>query len=189
MASLHAFIVHNTFISRQTLAGVETVDPLIYFNSITADIREMLQDGIELHSSFRWLLSVSVVFERTVEGISQETRFDFYSREQILLRADQIDEQIESAISRLLTQIQEMSERESNFVFKRVFSTTVRLARYNPIGGSSYIPTPKELADKKAIVNVINNDTRCFLYAIASAIHPAKNNINRASQYEKYFSE
>ena len=81
-----------------------------------------MQDGVDLHTSFRWLLSASVVFERTVEDISQETRFDFYSGEQIVLRVDQIAEQVESAVDRLLTQIQEMCERESNFVFKRVYS-------------------------------------------------------------------
>src|SRR3989442_708761 len=181
--------VNNTFLSRRTLAGAEAVDPSTYLNSIYGDIREMLEDGIEIHTSFRWLLSASVVFERTVEDIFQETRFDFYSREQILSRADQIDEQIESAISRLLTQIHEMAQRESNFVFQRVFSSTVRLARYNPIGESSLIDTPKELAAKRAIINVHNTDTRCFLYAVASAIHPAKTNINRPAPYEKYFSE
>src|SRR6267154_1206889 len=82
-----------------------------------------------------------------------------------------------------------MSERESNFVFKRVFSSTVRLARYNPIGGSSFIPTPKELIGKRALVNVRNNDTRCFLYAVASAIHPAKIDTQRPTQYKKYFPE
>src|SRR6266516_893112 len=82
-----------------------------------------------------------------------------------------------------------MSERESNFVFKRIFSMTVRLARYNPFGGSSYIPTPKELANKYAIVNVQNRDTYCFLYAVASAIHPVGNNNHRPSKYYPYPSE
>jgi len=160
-----------------------------YFRSVRDELRQTLQDGVDLHTSFRWLLSASVVFERTVEDISQETRFDFYSGEQILLRVDQIDEQVESAVDRLLTQIQEISERESNFVFKRVFSSTVRLARYNPIGGSSFIVTPKELANKQAIINVKNTDSRCFLYAIASAIHPVEINACRPSIYDPYISE
>src|SRR6266516_3407872 len=82
-----------------------------------------------------------------------------------------------------------MSERESNFVFKRIFSMTVRLAMYNPFGGSSYIETPKELANKRAIVNVQNKDTRCFLYAVASAIHPAVTHTERPSKYYPYLSE
>src|SRR6266516_2850228 len=82
-----------------------------------------------------------------------------------------------------------MSERERNFVFKRIFSSTVRLARYNPFGGSSYIPTPKELANKGAIVNVQNNDVYCFLYAISSAIHPAAKDPQRPSKYDPYLTE
>src|SRR6266516_4936505 len=82
-----------------------------------------------------------------------------------------------------------MSERERNFVFKRIFSSTVRLARYNPFGGSSYIPTPKELANKKAIVNVQNNDVYCFLYAISSAIYNIKSHPERPSHYDKHLSE
>ncbi len=140
-----------------------------------------------LHTSFRWVLSSTVIFEREVEGEIQETRFDFYSNEQILLRPDQIDEQIESAISCLLTHIQDMGEKESNFVFKRIHSLTVRLARYNPVGGSSYIPTPEELVKKEALVNVQNKDSRCFLYALASALYPSVNkNPQRPTQYEKH---
>jgi len=174
---------------RRTLAGNETIDAYEYFRQASPEIREMLENGVELHTCFRWLLSASVVYERMVEDISQETRFEFYSGEQIILRVDEIDEQLEIAISRLLTKILEMSERESNFVFKRVYSSTIRLARYNPIGGSSYIQTPKELMGKHAIVNVQNNNVFCFLYALASAIHPVQNNPQRPEQYEKYFSE
>ena len=82
-----------------------------------------------------------------------------------------------------------MGDRESNFVFKRVLSTTVRFAKFHPIGGSSFIPTPKELVKKMALVNVQNKDTRCFLYAIASAIHPANRNPHRSSKYDPYLSE
>ena len=113
----------------------------------------------------------------------------FNSDEKILLRIEQLDSQIESAINHLLNLIQEMSERESNFLFKRVLSTTVRLARYHPIGGSSFIKTPKELANKHCLVNVHNKDTRCFLYAVASAIHPAKKHNDRPSNYDPYLSE
>src|SRR6266516_6010225 len=182
--------VNNTFINRTVLAGEDAIDASIYLRSMIPEIRRTLEDGVEMHTSFRWLLSSTVVFEREVEGETQETRFDFYSDEQVLLRPDQIDEQIESAISRLLTQIQEMGEKESNFVFKRVFKLKILLARYNPIGGSSYIATPKELAVKKALVNVQNKDSYCFLYALASAIYPSKTrDPQRPSQYREHFSK
>jgi len=37
--------------------------------------------------------------------------------------------------------------------------------------GASYIATPQWLVNKKCVVNVRNEDTRCLLYALASALH------------------
>src|SRR5207249_3228451 len=151
-------------------------------------ITSTLHNGLELHTCIRWILGATVIFERIIEGEEQETRFEFNSEQQILLIPDEIEQQVEAAISRLLALILEMSERESDFVFKSVFATTIRLAHYNPIGGSSYIKTPEKLANKRAIVNVKNNDSKCFLYAIASAVFPGIENAHRPTKYKKYLS-
>src|SRR5437867_730548 len=169
--------VNNTFISREILAGNDAIDPIVYYRSVAGDIASIVGQGLEVHVSTRWILRTTVIFERMVDDILQETRFNFQSDAQILLRPDQIGDQVESAISRLLALILEMSERESDFVFKTVFSTTIELARYNPAGGSMYMKTPVILEKKKALINVQNNDDRCFLYAVASAIHPQRDTL------------
>src|SRR3989442_10538707 len=166
--------VNNTFISREILAGNDAIDPIVYYRSVAGEIASVVSQGLEVHTSSRWILRTTVIFERMVDDVLQETRFNFQSDPQILLRPDQVGDQVESAISRLLALILEMSERESDFVFKTAFSTTIQLARYNPAGGSMYIRAPVLLEKKKAIINVPNNDNRCFLYAVASAIHPQR---------------
>ena len=50
------------------------------------------------------------------------------------------------------------------------------IAIYNPIRGSSYIPTPQSLVKKMALVNVQNEDLNCFLYAILASLFPAERN-------------
>src|SRR3989442_5908716 len=169
--------VNNTFISREILAGNDAIDPIVYYRSVAGEIASIVGQGLEVHTSSRWILRTTVIFERMVDDILQETRFNLQSDPQILLRPDQVRDQVESAISRLLALILEMSERESDFVFKTVFSTTIQLARHNPAGGSMYIRAPAILEKKKAIVNVQNNDNRCFLYAVASAIHPQRDTL------------
>src|SRR5437867_12751760 len=179
--------VNNTFISREILAGNDAIDPIVYYRSVAGDIASIVGQGLEVHVSTRWILRTTVIFERMVDDILQETRFSFQSDPQILLRPDQIGDQVESAISRLLALILEMSERESDFVFKTVFSTTIQLARYNPAGGSQYIKAPVILEKKHALINVHNNDDRCFLYAVASAIHPHRDRLQnpyRTTHYE-----
>ena len=60
-----------------------------------------------------------------------------------------------------------------------------RAFKYSPIGGS-YIPTPKSIVNKKAIINVKNNDENCFLYSILA--HIKKFTINRVNKYKRMFT-
>ena len=70
-----------------------------------------------------------------------------------------------------------------------VAEVSFHIAGYNPITGSSYVRLPKGLANKKACVNVKNDDDKCFLWASLSALHPATNHAERASNYSPYLSE
>ena len=65
-----------------------------------------------------------------------------------------------------------------------------RAFKYSPIGGS-YIPTPKSIFGKKAIINVKNNDENCFLYSILAHIKWDENikNKHRLSHYKPYLHE
>jgi len=38
----------------------------------------------------------------------------------------------------------------------------IKISRYNPLRGSSYIKLPEKLKAKKACVNVQNHDEECF---------------------------
>ena len=65
-----------------------------------------------------------------------------------------------------------------------------RAFKYSPIGGS-YIPTPKSIFGKKAIINVKNNDENCFLYSILTHIkwNSKQKNKNKVSLYKPYLHE
>jgi hypothetical protein len=63
------------------------------------------------------------------------------------------------------------------------------MAAYEPTSGSSYIPTPKYLAKKKALINVQNDDSKCFLWAVLCGLHPVKVHPERVEHYKKYEHE
>ena len=50
-------------------------------------------------------------------------------------------------------------------------SLYLHTVKYVPLGGSSYIPLPKFLAAKKAIINLIIEDDECFKWAITRALN------------------
>ena len=67
----------------------------------------------------------------------------------------------------------------SNWQFTNVVNLDINTAVYKPLRGNSYIPLPKELANKKAIINLINNDNVCLKWAVTRALNPVDKNAER----------
>ena len=61
----------------------------------------------------------------------------------------------------------------------------VNVARYQPLGGGTYLPLPANLAKKKAIINVKNRDNECLKWALRAALFPPKDG-NHAERTSKY---
>lgn len=54
------------------------------------------------------------------------------------------------------------------------------------MGGSSYIKLPKFIENKKAVVNIENQDQYCFAWAVTSALYPANGRTSDVSSYPHY---
>ena len=65
----------------------------------------------------------------------------------------------------------------------------LKICRYTPMQGSSYIKLPKKIENTKSVINIQNEDDKCFLYSILAALHPAKDHVQRISNYEPYIDE
>lgn len=65
----------------------------------------------------------------------------------------------------------------------------LRIVKYAPLKGASYIPLPKRIKDKKAIVNIKNNDQKCFMWSVLAALHPETSHPERVSHYDSYEGE
>ena len=61
----------------------------------------------------------------------------------------------------------------SGWVFVEVENLTLHTDIWDPIKASSYIDLPKELKNKKAIINMKNEDNnKCFLWCVLRALNP-----------------
>ena len=61
--------------------------------------------------------------------------------------------------------------------------------KYVPLAGSSYIPLPKFLAARKAIINLKNEDDECFKWAITRTLNPVEKNSERIDKKLREKSE
>merc|ERR1711973_305996 len=75
-------------------------------------------------------------------------------------------------MARMVNLIHDFQENGSGWRLRYHVGVAYDLALYKPIGGGSYIPTPKVLTKKRAVINLVNlHDEKCLVYAIALALY------------------
>lgn len=119
--------------------------------------------------------SQKIYLNTRTEIIDFETDLRTFFREYIVNIVDQ--------------KIEDIELRGSGFALAEIVELNVQVSSYDPCAGSTYIPLPKYLQDKHAIINVKNNDNQCFKYAILSALYPQGRNSERVSNYLPYNSK
>ena len=65
----------------------------------------------------------------------------------------------------------------SGWTFYKVDKLELHTVSYKPLIGETWIPLPKELANKKAIIKMQNKDNKCFLWSVLRALHPKDNHL------------
>ena len=64
----------------------------------------------------------------------------------------------------------------SGWTFEEIEKIEIHTVEWEPLRGSKFIPLPKEILDKKAVINMQNNDDNCFMWCIARAANPVEKN-------------
>ena len=78
----------------------------------------------------------------------------------------------------------------SNSVFNKFTEISVFTAKLKSVFGSSYIELPEWIKNKKACINIKNDDDRCFEWAILSYFHYNNYNRNcRVTPYKKHIDK
>ena len=71
----------------------------------------------------------------------------------------------------------------SDVRFHSIIQLEIHTVSYNPLKGETYIPLPKELAKKGAIINVQNkSNNKCFLWCVLRALNLKENHPERIDE-------
>ena len=93
----------------------------------------------------------------------------FNSRMMNVHNLSEINEIANEMIAHMKEQIENPALLNSRFVFDEVLFMDIDFHQLNLTRGSSYIPLPQWLANKKAIINPHNEDQECFKWAVIVA--------------------
>ena len=124
------------------------------------------------------------------EPIKLETYFRSYTK--TVLRSTEINAFLEQANEKIETSFDQFLKRGSGWILETIDYLKISGAEFAPMRGKSYIPTPVSIKGKHAIVNIQNEDNRCFEYAIIASQHYTEidqNSAKRPGQYTKWLGK
>lgn len=113
-------------------------------------------------------LKFNIVLECSyVKPLSNELEHrSFKTSNKAIFQTTDLNILLHNLIKRICLEETEYQGKGSGWTLSSVDGLLVRVSRYRPIGGSSYIPLTTIIADKHAVINPQNNDNFCFKWAL-----------------------
>ena len=109
--------------------------------------------------------------------------FNFHSAIKKILESTDLDEVFNEMIDEIEEAVQKVQEAVgSGWIFKEVLDITLHTAKWDPLNAGSYIDLPENLKNKKAIINMKNQDDKCFLWCVLRALNPKNNHPERVDK-------
>ena len=107
--------------------------------------------------------------------------FAFHSKGlKLVLEETDENELYDEMVQKIEEEIQKTEMAEgSGWVFLNVKKLVLHTTRWDPINAGSYIDLPEALKNKHAIINMKNQDEKCFMWCILRALNPKNKNAER----------
>ena len=100
-----------------------------------------------------------------------------------------LDKQLDSLIETLRERHITFNRNLSGLVLDEILKADFQLVEVIPLAGLKLRELTTCIAKKRAIINVKNNDNRCFVYAVFSALHPPAQHPERPFWYDRFFAK
>ena len=163
------YVMYNTKANYEPLEFLEYAKPAILniFNS-----KRNIKTILYLHCHMERIATI---------GDNEIKEFAFHSNDlKLVLEGTNESELYNEMVDEIEEEIQKVQNAEgSGWQFLKVIKLVLHTTKWEPIYGSSYIPLDPYLANKKALINMQNEDDKCFMWSVLRALYPKNKNVER----------
>ena len=162
----------NQYVMYNTKANYEPIEFLAYAKPAILNIfksNQNIKTMLYLHCLMQNIQSTTPV------------EFAFHSKDlKLVLEGTDISELYNGMADEIEEEIQKVENSEgSGYTFVKVIKLVLHVTKWQPLYGSSYMPLDPYLANKKAIINMKNEDDKCFMWCVLRALYPKDKNSER----------
>ena len=164
------YVMYNTIANLGPLAFLTYAKPAIIniFNS-----NRKIKTALYLHCL--------MIRMSPITGDKVPKEFAFHSKDlKLVLEETDESELYNEMVEEIEEEIQKVQNAEgSGWMFLKVIKLVLHTTKWEPLYGSSYMPLDPYLANKKAIINMQNEDDKCFMWSVLRALYPKDNHPER----------
>ena len=167
----------RNFAKVYTIDGKDGFDSRSFMDGARENITGLLRNN--RNTKVKLILKCYMISER--DNLIKD--FPFHSEIEINVEGTNENEiyttMTDTILERIANLINGSSGGGSGWIFYKIIKLELHTVSYRPLRGNTWIPLPKELVDKKAIINMKNQDNKCFMWCVLRALNLKNNNSER----------
>ena len=156
----------SNFAEKYVIEGLPGLIPIEYFSEKATLIKYFLRN--HRNTKVRMIMVCEMeeqIIEKSKTTYEQDNAY-FQSRTHINLEKTEVKVFLKEMIIEILGNLIIYQKKGTGWYLKKVNSLEIHIVEYKPMKGSSFIPLPNFIMRKKAIINMENEDDKCFLWSI-----------------------
>ena len=148
-------------------------------DEIFAYAKPVILNIFNSNRNIKTMLYLHCLMANSIQVIPVE--FAFHSRNlKLVLEGTDTSELYDEMVDEIEGEIENVQDVEgSDWVVVIAKRLVLHTTKWEPIYGSSYIPLDPYLANKKAIINMKNEDDKCFMWCVLRALYPKNDHPER----------
>ena len=153
----------------------ESQNPLVQLEASKSSITDLFNDLLNKMKCFKYQITVVVLLSKHKKGGYTEYSPVYFNSTTVINSEFTLDKSFQEILYRIDNWINEGSGW--------IIDDCVNISAYSPLIGSTYIELPDEL--KKGLINIKNNDNKCFLWCHIGHLNLVKIHRERITKEDK----
>ena len=163
---------------------IEKKDPIKQLEASKSSIKELLGDLLNETKGFKYQIKPKVVLKKYKPNGEMEFRPVYFNSSTKRVINHRFS--LEDAFQEILYRIDDWINERSGWIVRLIKSQYINISSYKPLSGSSYVKLPAELkSPKKGLINIKNNDQKCFLWCQVKHVNLVKIHPKRITRDDK----
>ena len=152
------------------IGHVTEVDALVFLQEMAAITKVLIEKELNQLGGVKFTLVLTAELEKLHAEKTIITMAHFRSDAMPILNQGNIMQSLSGAKAKIMKSIEQFTKEGSGWRLKRCITLGLGIVQYRQFCGRSYIRTQAYIP-RRSVINVRNQDNRCFEWAILSALY------------------